>query len=364
VRKKKLLGNVLMLLIMFLLVSSVTSVSAQDDDTTTTEVEDDDDDDDSTTTEVEDDDEDDDGVDDDEEDLNEREVEVEVTASEATIKSKLKSGENEAEFKIKLSTSTEGVKYKLEYETEDNATEIELEFTVKFSEIVEYIDEDGDGLYNSSIDTELQTLQLNDFLPIGYHVENETDGVVHILDVSTSDGVFSVRTYATGEFADINGTIVTPTEVKIDVMIQDFDYLNDTSQLALKVKLEAEAETEHDDETEDEEEGRATDEAEVDVMMNGFDGFFSWKEFAEVDGVTYPVNASPVEEDEGDEKIYLNYPHGNVIIHDPKVGVENILLTPAGPSPLDGILASGYLPIIAVAAFAIVGLAIVAKRRS
>jgi hypothetical protein len=343
-----------LVLIMFLLVSSVTSVSAQDDD--------DQDDDDTTTTEVEDEDDDDDGVDDDEEELNERTLEIEVMASEATIKSKLESGENESEFRIKLSTSAEGAKFKLEYETGDDASETELEFTVRFSKLVEYVDVDGDGLYNDSIDTLVQTVELNDFLPIEYLTENRTDGLVHILDVSTSDGLFSARTYATGEFADINGTIVAPNQVKIDVIIQDFDYLDNSSQLALKVKLETSAETEHDDDTEDEEEGRATDEAEIDAMMNGFDGFFSWKEFAEVDGVTYPVNASQVEDDEGNEKFYLNYPRGNLIVHDPKVGLENLLLTPG--EIFGGIQTTDYIPVIVVAAFAVVGLAIVAKRRS
>ncbi|MHA1211371.1 MAG: hypothetical protein ACTSSH_02815, partial [Candidatus Heimdallarchaeota archaeon] len=54
-------------------------------------------------------------------------------------------------------------------------------------------------------------------------------------------------------------------------------------------------------------------------------GFFSWSEIALVDGVEQPVLASPFEADDFEHKLYLNYPLGDLIIHDPKVGVMNVL---------------------------------------
>ncbi|MHA2066181.1 MAG: hypothetical protein ACXABY_17555, partial [Candidatus Thorarchaeota archaeon] len=252
--------------------------------------------------------------------------------------------------------------------------ETELEFRVRFYEIVEYVDEDDDGLYNETVDTTVQVVQLSDFLPIDYRVEIRADGVVHILEVTTSDGVFSARIYATGEFADIDGTTIAPNQVKIDVMISNFNYIDDLSQLALKVKLEASAETEYDEDTEDEEEGRAIQEAEVDFLMNGYSGFFSWKETVDVDGIIYPVNASLIDfdkdessqtdVDEDRRQIYLNYPRGNIIVHDPKVGVANILLTPGFGSWLAAIVSSSYFPIIALAAIAVVAGVAIKVRRS
>jgi hypothetical protein len=152
--------------------------------------------------------------------------------------------------------------------------------------------------------------------------------------------------------------------VKIDVIIQGFDYLENDSQLTLEVKLEASMETSYEDITEDEEDGRATEEAEVDVIMDEITGFFSWKETAEIDGITYPVNASVVEVSPTEEKIYLNYVRGDVIIHDPKVGFENLLLGVPGFLGIGNLLANGFVPIAAVAAIAVVGIIVVVKRRS
>ena len=44
-----------------------------------------------------------------------------------------------------------------------------------------------------------------------------------------------------------------------------------------------------------------------------------------VDGANFPVNATPLTTDEEETKLYLNYPRGNEIIHDPKIGIANIL---------------------------------------
>ncbi len=122
-------------------------------------------------------------------------------------------------------------------------------------------------------------------------------------------------------------------------------------------------ETSYEDITEDEEDGRATEEAAVDVIMDEVTGFFSWKESVEIDGITYPVNASIVEVSPTQQKIYLNYVRGDVIIHDPKVGFENLLLGIGGILGIGDLLASGFLPIVAVVAIGVVGI-IVVKRRS
>ncbi len=133
---------------------------------------------------------------------------------------------------------------------------------------------------------------------------------------------------------------------------------------------EEETETTSEDETEDEEDGRAIDEAEIDILMTDINGFFSWKESAEIDGVTHQVNSSIHEVTATEQEIYLNYPQGDEIIHDPKIGFENLLLvasTGTGTQTTGNIvdiLADNYLPIIAgVAAIAVIGVIVVAKRR-
>ncbi|MHA2003421.1 MAG: hypothetical protein ACW960_04870 [Candidatus Thorarchaeota archaeon] len=329
--KRHLFGKALLFMVLFLLVSSAATVNAQETDDTEE---------DTTTEETHtDDDFDDDGVSDDDENRNRRQVEVYTTPTQVEIESKLESGGTEDSFKIEVSTSLDGVEFKVEFETENSTTETEREFEVEFEEIVEYIDDNNNGLYDKESDTDVQTLELASFNPISYSVETHPDGEIHVLEVTTTDGVFSAFVYATGEFADINGSVIAPTQVKIDVIIQGFDYLENDSQLALEVKLEASMETSYEDITEDEEDGRATEEAEVDVIMDEITGFFSWKETAEIDGITYPVNAS-------------------------KVGFENLLLGTSGFLGFGSVLANGFVPIAAIAAIVVVGMIVVVKRRT
>ncbi len=203
-RKRHLIEKAL-LMVLFLFVSSVVSVNAQttDEEESTTETEQFDD-------------VDDDGVSDDEEARNRRQVEVITNATYAEIESELESGGVEDSFKIEVSTSLDGVEFEIGFETENSTSETEREFEVEFEEIVEYIDDNGNGLYDKESDTEVQTLELASFNPIVYSVENAPDGDIHIFEVTTTDSIFSALVYATGEFADINGTVIAPTQVKID----------------------------------------------------------------------------------------------------------------------------------------------------
>jgi len=291
---KAVLGMVLLLLVSSIAVVNATTTTedeTEEEDLTTTE--------DENETSTED--------DDDNDDSNEREVLVTVTDTHAEIKSELETGGIEDSFKIEVNVGGDGVEFKVEFETETATNETEREFEVDFSELVEYLDVNGNGVYDEENDTEIQTVMLDSFEPIVYTIQNTTDGPVHIFDVLTTDGVFGTRIYATGNFTEVNGSVIAPTQVKIDVMIWNFNFTEVDSQLALKVELSTSLETTYDDETEDEEDGRATDEASVDVLMTDLNGFFSWKESVEIDGVTHVVNSSIHEVSDTEQEIYLNY---------------------------------------------------------
>jgi hypothetical protein len=303
-----------------------------------------------------------DEVEDEIEEKNERDVEIEVEDYSVQIKTQLKTGENKDEIKVKF-TVDDDPKFKLEYESEVGDTETELEFTIKFKSITEYLDVDSNGVYNKSIDDKIQVLSFEDmdFLPIEYSTSTISNATVHLFKSSTVDGMFTLQFYVAGEFTPVNGSLVAPTEVKIDIGIHDFPYLNDSSLLALYTKLESEAEYEYDADTEDETEGLSSEEEEVEVEMSGFVGFFSWSELVVVDGQTLSVLSSPVYTDDIDsneQKIYLNYPHGNEIIHDPKVGVAGILSMDAVPTDIPG-----FESLIAAFAFLTAAVATVYRRR-
>lgn len=341
---KALLGIMFLLLITSFV--NVTATTTTDDDTTTEDETE-------TTTDT------DSGI---EDHSNDREVDVTVTPTHAEIESQLESGGSEDSFKIEVNVGEGGVEFKIEFETESTVNASEREFEVSFDSLIEYIDVNENGVYDDSVDTDIQILELINFDPIAYSLGNLSGVPVHIFDVSTTDGIFGARIYATGDFTNINDSIIAPTQVKIDVMIHNFNFTNDNSLLALKVDLGSELERSFDNSTEDEDEGRAVDEAALDFIMTDVNGFFSWKESAEIDGVSHMVNSSIHEISATETEVFLNYPQGSEIIHDPKIGFESLLIVPG--SNTFGNLLSDYGPIIvAGAAIAVIGIFVIVKRR-
>ncbi|MCE7748702.1 MAG: hypothetical protein GPJ51_09900 [Candidatus Heimdallarchaeota archaeon] len=318
-------------------------------------------------------DEDNDGVNDSYEEENKREVEIVYSYNEVIIDSSLTTGEDiENEFQIELKTSGDGLDINLEYEEGFDTNETEIEFEIRITKIVEYRDLDANGKYNDTNDETVQELLLENFNPIEYTIETINNETVHVLSVETVDEIFSATLYVTGKFANINGVVVAPTQIKVDIGIQNFNYTEDDSILALEVELESEVEVEYDeeDETEDENQGRSDfEENEIEISIGEYSGFFSWIDTAIVDGIEVEVKSSPLQIDEGDTWLYLNYPRGDIIIHDPKIGLAGVLKLP------EGFLGSDFwfeLPIVsrnellivsAISLFIITGLVLVFRRR-
>ncbi len=309
----------------------------------------------------EDEDEDDDGISDHEEDENRRKVEIEISDNEVQIESSLETDGISNEFDVKIKTEDEGLKIKFEFEVDNETLETEIEYKILVSEIIEFIDTSADGFYNDSVDQEIQVLKLDEFKPIVYTTEVISNDTVHIFSVETVDGVFSATMYVTTEFTVVNDVIIAPNQLKVDFGIHNFNYTEPDSVLALKIKLESEMEVdyENDDETEDEEDGRASDEQEVEIVAGDYIGFFSWIETAMVDGVEQVVKATPIETSEGENKMYLSYPRGTEIIHDPKVGIANIIQTPTS-----AVGSSEILIISAVAILTVTGLTVLFRKKS
>ena len=308
-------------------------------------------------------DEDDDDVDDEFEQEHEREIDVEVSDNELQIESVLKNGENKDKIKIKVELEEDGIGIKIVYESEyqESVTETdeefdsesEIQFKVKFRKIIEYIDSDDNGQFDMLTDIEIQEYEINSFQEIGYSTSLVENSTLHYLNITTIDGVFTAHIFVSEEFVRVGNTIVTPTETKIDIEIKDFPYLNASSRLALYTKLESETEYEEENETEDEENGYAVEEHGVGTMSNNFNGFFTWADKAMIDGVEENVTVSSLETDDDDEqseKFYFNYPHAISIYHDPKMGIEGLLLISSAPT------IPGYNPLL----LGIIGIATVA----
>jgi hypothetical protein len=156
----------------------------------------------------------------------------------------------------------------------------------------------------------------------------------------------------------IESGVISPSEVKLDLIIENYPYEEEGTQLALMAKLETEAEVElHDDDHEDEEDD---DEDELKLTAPEAEAFFSWANNATVDGVVTPVETT-IEPDENGKKLYFAYTRGTSINHDPKLGVPYLTL------PSDGgvLIGSSFIPyaLALVVGGLVVGAAVVWRRK-
>ncbi len=286
-----------------------------------------------------------DGVDDDFEELNKRKVEIEFSNNEFQIESHLRSGEIIDEISLKTKYNNDGISitfsYEEEFESENsnsNDSEFELEFGIKFHKIIEYIDIDDNSIYNSEDDSTIQSYSLDEFYPVNYSIYKISgDCDLHYFKIDTKDGIFTAHIYVTEEFTIVNDSLITPNQIKINIQITNFPYLNNNSQLALYTKLESELDFEEEEETEDEKEGYAENEQGVITSTDQFTGFFTWQENATIDGISQKVFISTIKDDEHEEneqEIYINYRRGDYIFHDPKIGIEGLLISKKPSFPL------------------------------
>jgi len=297
-------------------------------------------------------DDDDDGVDDEFEESEKRDVQVEIDTGQIEIESKLRQGSTVDEIELHVEYKSDGIKIEVSYESEltsENESEFEIEFSVLFRELIEFIDQNSNGIYDPSIDTMIQEVELNSFQEAVYSTSIISDDTTqHYVLINTTDGVFAAHLFLVEEFTIVNETLLTPTALKIDIEIDNFNYFDNNSQLALYVKLGADSEYETDEETEDEEEGYASEESGVKTGNNNYVGFFTWEENATIDGVSKQVLSSTIEvddEDELEQKLYLNYPRGNHIYHDPKIGIST--LTTSSQSVLPIVIIGSILGVLA-----------------
>lgn len=271
---------------------------------------------------------DDDAEEDEEQTETEREVTVEQHGDRVNIESKheVERGETEQEDKFKLEFSVEEdprIKLSTESETETATEEVEneSEYKVRFRSLAEFaasdtVQEDGDPV--STYDLETAT-----FDDITYNTRTVDGNTVHVIEATTTDGVFAIRLHAVGDITNIDGEQVEPTEVKIDLEMHDYNFTAENSSLALRT--ETESETEHEVEQNDTEE---TVVRSTDGSGNGV--YFSWKNTAQVDGEQTPVRSTNIEADDNEEEFYLVYDQGSSIIHDPKIGIDTTASASSG----------------------------------
>ena len=281
-------------------------------------------------------DDDNDDVDDNQERYQYRKMEMKFEENRLRIRSEWEQDEFEDEIEIIFDVEN-GPKLYLEYENNKYSSENELSFEVKISELIEYRDTNRNGRYDEDdIIVNTYSFENSIFNNFTYHKHlSDNDEIINLVSTGTLDDIFKMNLYFTNNFSKINNQILTPSELKIDFIINNFQFLEEDTQLALKTMLETEHETELDIESFDEINGFSENESVLDIINSNNGGFFSWAEKVIVDEIEKPVNITintkseeTISENEKTSNqvsnIYFSYPRGSNIIHDPKIGVISI----------------------------------------
>ena len=260
----------------------------------------------------------------------------------------------------------EGEEIDLQYENDCELIQHKLKFEVWFRGLIEFVDKNDNDILDFDIDEIIEDYGFNSFQQVEYSLTSiSNDSSLHYILLNTTDGVFATHIYFVEEFVYVDETLISPTQVKIDIEITNFNYTNPNSQLALHIKLWSEAiGYEEREETKDEKDGYANEEKEVYIHNEEFTGIFSWKEIALIDGVEMPVLTKRIVEGgeyEHLEKLYISYPRGNHIYHDPKIGIYiSIALQEESNLLIQIIITSGIVSVIGIATVAFV---VMKKRR-
>ena len=225
--------------------------------------------------------------------------------------------------------------------------------------IVEYRD-NGDGRYDLRGDTVVSVLPLHkdlqdndDFYEQtgssngsvkwydrpGYKaLEHSTKSVLQVeqitLEAQTTDGVFTIVMHVSNSIF-INETVVlSPYEMKIDFVIEDYQYVADDTELALLSIVAVGNAKWYDglpvDYTDEWQSYVAED--GMNFPVDGGAGYFSWAKEADVDGTNQSVTVSTLAQfsefnwtperatSVGIKWVAMAYGRGDKITHDPKLG--------------------------------------------
>lgn len=275
-----------------------------------------------------------DGIDDNFEDLNRRKIEVYIFENETIIQSIREGAEPKDLIRTDIVCGEYGVEIQMGYKS-NLETDFEIIFEIVFRELIEFIDNDFNGIFDPEVDQTIQNYTLKDFSPISYEkVVIRDKSFLHHLKIQTVSKNFTLNIYFAEEFTVVENSLINPTQAKIDIEIANFNYLNDSSQIALYTSLDSETDFQRHNDTEDEKNSYAKNEQSIATSMNEYTGFYSWNESGIVDDNSQNILVSDILPDNTNEngtKIYLNYPRGVNIYHSSKIGIEGLLITEEFP---------------------------------
>lgn len=311
---------------------------------------------------------------DDENDLSAGDRGVNVTIEGDDVNIELESQSPDRDDEVKVQYGADVARLKVSFETLGPLRE-EVEMRIEFRDLVEFEDTDGDGAFSLLEDEILRWLRV-ETLGIVRPPENSTVSTDSIIGQQinvnygfpgSATGTFELIFRVFGLPTQVDGLFLGPTETKIDIRFTDFPFASDTSQLALGLDVKTNFELEMDP-------SLLFD--QINATGEDFAAFFRWMpdavlvdEIASAAKVTVIREAKEVDlladvgELESELRLFLAYPRGAVIVHDPIVGIAAVDLIPEilVPGPSLATYAIG----LATAIFLVLGMwALYRRRRS
>jgi len=287
--------------------------------------------------------------------------------------------DNKQDFFEIFFTIKNGPKILFEYMSSSNTSNNNLSFEILFKNLFEYFDDNDNGRYDQN-DTILESYSLinTSFNEINYSKIISDDGEpVSVIQTSTIDNIFTIVIYVSGNYSQIQNQILSPSEIKIDFIITNFEFSENNSFLSFETELQTIHTIDMNSDSFDEKQGYGKNEQEINISSINHNGFFSWIETAIIDNNTHKVNVtmiSSIEQtltDEGKEilktnTIYFCYPQGKNIVHDPKIGIASVSFNAFTPIVIQTVFSSNnilvYLGVCIIASFLFIGTIFARKR--
>jgi len=224
---------------------------------------------------------------------------------------------------------------------------------ISFAELFSFAD-DGNGRFDSG-DTVVSSLDLSDAsYSLTYSTVSIPEGGNKTTVTAVSeDGVLTLVFVITTSATLVGEVPISPSDVKLDIRISGFDLAGEADHIGLSMSIDADMESTIDFVGID-------GSSQLNLTQSDLGGFFRWADDASVDGVHGPVGATWI-----DEELTFSYLAGELIVHDPVIGVRSIApssglivdVTPIGDPLLYGV---GF----ALAAAAILGAVAVRNRKN
>ncbi len=312
---------------------------------------------------------DDDGI-----DLEDGDRELNVTIRDGDVDIGLGSNASDGGDEVKVQFVSRVAELKVSFQTLTPLRE-EVELRIEFRDLVEFEDRNGDGAFSPLNDEILQWLLVETLSSPkppeagNFSVDSITGKQINVTYAfpESATGTFDLIFRVFGLPTQIDGLFLGPTETKIDIRFTDFPYTSDTSQLALGLDVRTNFGLEMDP---------TLASAQINATGDEFAAFFRWMPDAVfVDGnatkagVTVVRESNSVEalarggEVDSELRLFLAYPRGSQIVHDPVVGITGVSVIPGLPSvPVPSLIT--YTIGLATALFLVVGLWALHRRRS